>query len=86
MSNEMSMLFYKMWYKENVESNLNRNDKQEILKQISEISLKQPITINGVEIEHENVPKLAKFSNKKKFSGLQLYVVMTEIFNELYET
>ena len=82
MFDEMSMVFYKQWW-EDVNPNLNGKDKEEILKQISEISLRQPITVNGVEIEHEKVPKLAQFSNTTNFSGLQLYVVMTEIFNEL---
>ena len=79
----MGMEFYKMWYRGDVSPNVNSEDKEEILKQISEISLMQPITINGIEIEHEKVPKLAKFSNTTNFSGLQLYVVMTEIFSEL---
>jgi len=77
-------MFFKLWYEEDVKPNLTLKDKQEILKQISDISLKQPIHIQGISVKHSEVPKLAKFSNTKDFTGLQLYIVMTEIFKEVH--
>jgi len=85
MNNVLSKELYKMWYNEDVKSKLSRKDKEEILNQISAISLEQPLYMSNIKIEHDRIPKLAECSNTKRFTGMQLYAVMIEISNELFK-
>lgn len=85
MIDNMAITFYKQWYKDDVKDKLSREDKIEIINQISEISLTQPLYLNNVKISHNLIPKLSKFSNTDNFTGLQLYTVMTEISYELFK-
>ncbi len=77
------MMFYAQWYKKDVSPNLSHAAKVKLLKKISDISLERPIHMPDVNFDKKDFPELAPFAHTKKISGLQLYAVMTELFNEI---
>jgi hypothetical protein len=77
------LMFYAEWYQEKIKPNLSRQQKEKLMKKISDISLTRDITSVGVEFSKKDFPELAPYSHTEKISGLQLYAVMTEIFHEL---
>jgi hypothetical protein len=79
----MPMMFYADWYKKDVSPHLTREQKEKLMKKISDISLEKPIFEAGIDFDKKEFPELAPFCHTEKISGLQLYAVMTEIFNEL---
>jgi hypothetical protein len=81
----LPMMFYASWYIEDVAPHLSKKQKEKLLRKISDISLEKPIYIAGVEFPKKEFPELAPYAHTEKISGLQLYAVMTEIFNELYK-
>lgn len=81
----MSEFFYRQWYEENVKHNLTEPEREKLLKKLSDYSLYNPFGVPGVEIPLKEFPELAKFANTKTFSGIQLYVVMTQIFEEFHK-
>ena len=83
MFEEMSMMFYRLWYKNDVEPNLSKEKKMKILEKISDISLKIPICEPNIKIELSEIPELSHYTKLSKYTGLQLYSVMMEIYNEL---
>jgi hypothetical protein len=85
MYEEIPLMMYASWYKEEVSPHLTRKQKEKLLKKISDISLERPISYAGIEFDKKKFPEMAPYSHTKKISGLQLYAVMTEIFNELYK-
>jgi hypothetical protein len=80
----MPMMFYASWYKTDVAPNLTKEQKEKLLKKISDISLEKPIYDVGVKFDKKEFPELAPYSHTEKISGLQLYAVMTELFAELH--
>jgi hypothetical protein len=82
---EIPMMMYASWYKEEVSKKLTRKQKEKLLRKISDISLEKPIHTIGIEFDKKEFPELAPYSHTEKISGLQLYAVMTEIFNEIYK-
>jgi hypothetical protein len=80
---EIPMMFYASWYNDDVKKHLTMNQKKKLLMKISKISLEKPIFISGMEFDKKDFPELAPYSHTEKISGLQLYAVMTEIFNEI---
>jgi hypothetical protein len=83
---EISMMFYADWYNTDVSPHLSKKKKEKLLRKISDISLRMPIYETGVEFDKKEFPELAPYSHTEKISGLQLYAVMTELFNELSKT
>lgn len=79
----IDLLYYRMWYQEDVRSNLSEDEKQSILSKISEISLEISIYLPNIEIEKSRIPELAPYTQLRKFTGRQLMAVMEEIFREL---
>ena len=79
----MPMMFYRLWYKNDVEPNLSKEQKIKILKKISDISLKIPIYEPNIKIELSEIPELSNYTKLNKYTGLQLYSVMIEICNEI---
>ena len=79
----MSAFWYEMWYRESVSPKLDRETKVKIAQQISDISQRVPIFERGVRIEKSEVPELAPHTGLDRFTGIQLYVVLTEISREL---
>jgi len=80
----MPMMFYASWYKKDVSPNLTKSQKVKLLKKISDLSLERPLHIPNVFYSKKEFPELAPFMRTKKLSGLQLYAVMTELFNEIH--
>jgi hypothetical protein len=80
----MPMMFYASWYKTDVAPKLTREQKEKLLKKISDISLEKPISDVGLEFDKKEFPELAPYAHTEKISGLQLYAVMTELFAELH--
>jgi len=80
----MPMMFYASWYKTDVAPNLTKEQKEKLLKKISDVSLQRPIFEAGVEFGKKEFPELAPYTHTEKISGLQLYAVMTELFGELH--
>ncbi len=77
------MMFYADWYKKDVSPHLSKEQKKKLLMKLSDFSLERPITEPNIEYDKEEFPELAPFMHTEKISGLQLYAVMTELFNEL---
>jgi len=83
---ELSMMFYASWYKKDVAPKLTKEQKEKLLKKISDLSLRVPLHVVETEVDKKEFPELAPYAHTKKLSGLQLYAVMTEIFGELSKT
>jgi hypothetical protein len=83
---EIPMMFYASWFKEEVAPKLTKEQKEKLLRKISDISLEKPIYIAGIEFDKSEFPELAPYAHTEKISGLQLYAVMTELFGELSKT
>lgn len=81
---EISMMFFAEWYKKDVAPKLTKKQKEKLLKKISDISLQRPIFMAGVEFDTKEFPELAPYAHTDKISGLQLYAVMTELFEEFH--
>lgn len=79
----MSLFWYEQWYKEDVSPNLSYEQKLEVARKISELSLKEPIYMNGLQYPKSKFPELEPYSHTSEFSGMQLYTVLTEIMREL---
>jgi hypothetical protein len=73
---------YKQWYEKDVSKNLTKEQKKKLLKKLSDYSLEHPIGMAGVKVPLKEFPELSKFSHTGEFSGIQLYVVMKELFKE----
>jgi hypothetical protein len=79
----MSLFWYEQWYKDDVSPNLSDEQKLEVARRISELSLKEPIYMNGLQYPKSKFPELEPFGHTSEFSGMQLYAVLTEIMKEL---
>lgn len=78
----MSLFFYEQWYKNDVSPNLDDETKLKLAKKISAISLQVPIYMSGHSFPEKDFPELIPFSHTEDFTGMQLYVVLTEIMKE----
>jgi len=78
-------MFYAEWYKKDVSPNLTFEQKKKLLMKLSELSLSTPI-FQLEKIPLEDFPELKSFAHTETFSGLQMYVVMSEVFNEVSRT
>jgi hypothetical protein len=79
----MDLMFYRQWYNDDVKNALSTDEKRLVLKQISDISLRQPIHLIGVEIGKDEVPLLKGLTRLEKFTGRQLMVAMFAIAEEM---
>ncbi len=79
----MDLYFYRLWYQNEVKDNLSKEEKRNIMRNISKMSLKTPLYLPGIEIEKREISELAKYTKLEKYSGRQLMVVLSEISNEL---
>ena len=78
----MALQQYELWYKQSVSKNLTHEKKLSLAKRISEASLKKPIYLPNLKYPLEDFPEIAQFSSLEQFSGMQLWVVFTEIMRE----
>ena len=83
MFEEMPMMFYRLWYKNDVEPNLSKEQKIKILEKISDMSMRIPIYEPNTKIELFEIPELSQYTKLNQYTGLQLYSVMMEIYNEI---
>jgi len=79
----MSAFWFEKWWREEVSPKLSREEKLKIAYKIRDISLKTPLYDLNVRIPKSEVPELAPHTVLKEFTGIQLYVVLTEIMREL---
>lgn len=79
----MAFQCYEMWYKQEVSPNLSDKDKLALGKKILDLYKKGPIFLPSMYYPHSQFPEIKSFSHDDKFSGMQLYVVVTEIAKEL---
>ena len=79
----MPRMFYRLWYRNDVEPNLSKKQKIKILEKISDISMRIPIYEPNAKIELSEIPELSQYTKLNQYTGLQLYSVMMEIYNEL---
>jgi len=84
MGSNMATMFFAAWYKKDVSPHLTRDQKEKLLKKISDYSLEHPMAVPNIEIDKKEFPELAPFMHTEKLSGLQLYAVMSELFAELH--
>ena len=77
-----ALFWYEQWYKQKVSPHLSFEEKRNLAKRISDESLKQPIYEAGIYYNVTDFPELKHLTNVDKISGLQLYVVFTEIMRE----
>ena len=82
---DMSIFWYKKWYNEEVKPNLTRDQRFNLMKKLSEMSLRTPFQ-SGIKIQKKELPEISNFTKLKEFSGLQLYVVFTELGKEFLGT
>lgn len=80
-----SAMWYASWYKKDVSSNLNFEQKKNVAKRISDLSLRQPLFAMG-DIPLDDFPELKPFAHTKNFTGTQLYAVLSEIIIEISKT
>lgn len=78
------MMFYAQWYQEEIKPKLSKKEKEKLLMKISDISLEKPITELNVNFDKKEFPELVPYTHTEKITGLQLYAVMTELFEELH--
>lgn len=78
----IALSFYEQWYKEEVSPNLNNEEKLSVAKKISELSLREPIFYPGLNYSIEDFQELKSHSSTNKITGLQLWVLLTEIMKE----
>jgi len=79
----MAQVHYRLWYKKDVSPHLTKEQKEDVAKRISELTLESAIWLDRDTNYIEQFPELEPFSNTKKISGLQLCKVMECIVAEL---
>lgn len=82
---DIPKIFYAEWYRRDVSPNLSNEEKMALMHKLSELSLRKPFWLDRV-ISLDDFPELKPFSHTKDFSGIQLYVVFCELFNEMSKT
>lgn len=81
----LAEMFYADWYKTDVSPHLTKEQKVAMLKKLSDFSLENPMLyIENIPLN--KFPELKPYAHTKAFSGTQLYVVMSEVFNEISKT
>jgi len=82
---DMAYAHYLMWYLQDVKEHLYYQDKLEIAKRISELTLKNPIWEDRKTNYIKDFPELEPYSSTKQISGLQLCAVLEGIVKDLQE-
>ena len=78
----MAETFYKMHYAEAISEALTEAVKQDIVKRISDLTLKNPIWLDQKKDFSKDFPELKPFINVK-LTGLYLCGIMAGIVNDL---
>lgn len=80
---EMTKFWYKEWYRKDVKANLTKEQKDAVMRRISDLTLEEPIWDDRKTDFTEQFPELKPYSHTR-ISGLELVAVMEEIFEELH--
>lgn len=83
MQDFMAAMFYDGWFREDVSPNLTMEQKEALLKKLSDLSLERAFWLD-TDIPLNDFPELKPYAHTENFSGTQLYAVMTAVFNELH--
>lgn len=78
----MAWTAYADWYKWDVAPNLTKEQKDAVMRRVSDLTLEEAIWMNRTNYI-EQFPELKPYSHSGYISGLQLCVVMNAIFKEL---
>ena len=79
----MAMGSYEQWYKKDVASHLTEEQKDSVMRRVSDMTLEEAIWLDHETNFIEQFPELKPYSHNGKISGLQLVAVMDAIFNEI---
>lgn len=79
----MAQTAYADWYKKDVAPNLTKEQKDAVMRRVSDLTLESAIWMDRETNHIEQFPELKPHSHSGTISGLQLCVVMQEIFKEL---
>jgi len=79
----MSAYWYEQWYKNKVSPNLSRQEKLNLIRRISDLSLREPIFHGGLHYSKKDWPELAAYSSTDEITGVQLYTVLMAASQEL---
>lgn len=84
MMSGMAESMYRLHYREKMSDNLSSEDKQNVLKRISDLTLKNPVWLDPDKDHREDFPEIAPYVSKGiPLSGLYLVSIMKELFNEI---
>ena len=75
---------YATWYTKDVAPHLTKEQKESVMRRISDITLEEAIWLNRETNYIEEFPELKPYSHNGKISGLQLCAVMDAIFAEMF--
>ena len=78
----MALDSYERWYKEKVSPYLDDGTKLRVARRISDLSLSNPIWLPQQKYPLSMFPELMPFTSLEEFSGMMLYVTLTEIMKE----
>lgn len=81
---QMTLMFYADWARKDVIPNLTKDQKADLCKRLSDLSLEQPIHIAGITVKRSKFPELAPFMHTEDLTGLKCYALYTELFHDLY--
>lgn len=81
---EMAKFWYTSWYEQDVKPHLTKEQKDAVMRRISDLTLESAIWLDRDTNYIEQFPELKPYSHKPDISGLQLVAVMEAIFKELY--
>lgn len=76
--------WYAEWYKKDVSPHLTKEQKDAVMRRVSDMTLKEAIWLDHETNFIEQFPELKPYSHDGKITGLQLVTVMEAILNELY--
>ncbi len=77
-----ALFWYEQWYKQKVSPKLSIDEKKNLAEKISKLSLREPIYETCLYYNVNDFSELKHLTSVKKVSGMQLYVVFTEIVKE----
>lgn len=80
----MAQTAYADWYKKDVAPKLTKEQKDAVMRRVSDLTLEEAIWLDRKTNFIEQFPELKPFSHSGSISGLQLVVVMQEIFKEMF--
>lgn len=75
---------YKRWYREDVAPKLKDEQKEAVMRRISDMTLEDAIWLDHETNFIDKFPELEPYSHSKKISGMQLIAVMEGCLLDLH--